>query len=543
MPGFRAWIAPLLVGAMAANLGGRTPVQASAAAPRVQFATLPSRTPLAPMIPCARLEQQRFDLDPQAPARVLSASIEPNSPGRAEFCLVKGYVSPTIEFELRLPTAGYTGRYLQGGCGGNCGYIATGFTPSCTNAVAYSGAFAVGFQNSGHRGSLTDGVWAISSAQAREDFAHRAAHVFSIAAKSIIRAYYGADPDYSYFQGCSGGGREAMMETQRYPHDFDGVIAGAAPYLISEKMERYLWEARVGTDSQGRSLFDVASARVLHGAVMAACDSSDGLTDGQIDDPRRCRFDPSTLVCSAGETSQCLTPAQAESARKLYEGPVDSSGKHLYLGGAPYGSELVWPSSALAVSGRTFFDNFVRAMVYHGELPQGLTFDSWKFNASSLDGLAKRGAIYQAADADLRAFRQAGGKLILWQGAADPAAGSYAYVDYYRRVREAVGGMSAAREFVRLFEVPATYHCSGGYIAYQGDILGTMVRWVETGEAPDKIVFSALLESGVQRDRPVFAYPGKARYKGRGDVNAADSFALAMPSSEPSDRYDWLGAR
>ena len=209
--------------------------------------------------------------------------------------MVKGYVAPTIQFELRLPTARWTGRYLQGGCGGNCGVIMSGLAPRCDIQVAYSGGFAVGFENSGHMGG--DGVWALGGQSVRDDFAFRAAHAFAVAAKAIISVYYGHTPEFSYFQGCSDGGREAMMETQRYPGDFNGVIAGSPAFAIAEAMERFIWEARWGRDERGSLVLDEAAVTLLHAAVMNACDALDGAKDGQLDDPRRCRYDPGRLIC------------------------------------------------------------------------------------------------------------------------------------------------------------------------------------------------------------------------------------------------------
>jgi hypothetical protein len=508
----------------------------------VQMVPIPDRTVVTPILDCAKLVQHDFSSVAEAPTRVQSAATEAATAERAEFCLVKGYVAPTIQFELRLPTTRWTGRYLQGGCGGNCGIIMSGLAPRCDIAVAFAGGFAVGFENSGHTGG--DGVWALGGQPVREDFAFRAAHAFSVAAKAIMAVYYGRAPEFSYFQGCSDGGREAMVETQRYPDDFNGVIAGSPAFAIAEAMERFIWEARWGRDARGSLVLDEAAVTLLHAAVMNACDALDGVKDGQLDDPRKCHFDPGTLVCRAGQAPpQCLSSAQAEVARKLYAGPVDESGRHLFYGGEPYGSELSWVERyALPIMGATMFDDAVRNMIFQREANSPASVQAWQFDAPTFAELSRRGAIYDARSPDLRSFRQQGGKLILWQGFADPAAGAYGLPDYYFRLSREVGGYEAARSFARMFLIPGVYHCAGGYVPYEEDFLGALVNWVELGHAPDHVMATALLKDGTSRNRPMFAYPVQARYRGSGDINDARNFAASAPKSPPTDLYDWAGA-
>jgi Tannase and feruloyl esterase len=508
----------------------------------VDMAPLPDRAAILPVLDCAALQQHDFSTLNDAPARIQSAVIEPRSAERAEFCAVKGYVAPTIQFELRLPTRQWSGRYLQGGCGGNCGVIMSSLSPRCDMQIAYAGSFAVGFENSGHVGG--DGVWALGGQSVREDFAYRAAHAFSIAAKAIIAAYYGRAPDYSYFQGCSDGGREAMVETQRYPADFNGLIAGSPAFAITEAMERFIWEARWGRDDGGAPLFDAAAATLLHDAVIAACDALDGVKDGQIDDPRLCHFDPRSLTCSeALSPPNCLTAAQAGAAAKFYQGPVDERGRHLFYGGEPYGSELSWVERfALPIAGRVMFEDVVKNMIFQQSLGAQASVESWRFDGITFDELAKRGALFDARSADLDAFRRQGGKLILWQGFADPAAGPYGLPDYYQRLRTHTGDLRAVRSFARMFLIPGVYHCGGGYVAYEEDMLGALVNWLELGHAPDFVMATASLKDGSVRKRPVFAYPVQARYRGHGDINDPRNFVGSAPKREPLDLYQWAGA-
>jgi hypothetical protein len=515
---------------------------ASRAQSKVDMLPLPQRAAIAPTSECSSLVTRDFSTITDGPARVQSADIEPATPERGEFCHLKGYVAPNIQFELRLPTKTWTGRYLQGGCGGNCGMIMNGVSPRCDTLTAYAGAFAVGFENSGHTGM--DGVWALGGQQVREDFAFRAAHAFAAAAKGIIAAYYGRPPDRSYFQGCSDGGREAMMETQHYPADFNGVIAGSPAFAIAEAMERFIWEARWGRSDDGTLVFDEASATLLHDAVISACDAIDGVKDGQIDDPRLCHFDPRALICSASHSpSACLTPLQAEVARKFYDGPVDEHGQHLYFGGEPYGSELSWVERiSLAKAGASMFEDTVKMMMFQQSLAQDVSVRTWRFDLAGLQELHRRGSLYDARNPDLRAFRDAGGKLILWQGFADPAAGAYSLPDYYQRVGQLVGGIEAERRFARMFLIPGVYHCGGGYVPYEEDLLGALVNWTELGMAPDQLIATAVLKDGSIRRRPMFAYPVQARYRGRGDVNDPQSFVGHTPRQSTDDLYAWAGA-
>ncbi len=502
---------------------------------------LPVRPVTAPRLSCKELVRTDFSGIAGAPAHVSSATVGRAADGSATFCIVRGYVAPTIEFQLDLPTAGWSGRYLQGGCGGNCGVVMARFMPDDDNRVAYAGAFAVGFEDSGHQGG--DGVWALGGKRVREDFAFRAAHAFAIAAKAIIHAFYGQAPAYSYFDGCSDGGREAMVETQRFAGDFNGVIAGSPAFAISEAMERFIWEARWGY-VRGTPVFDAAAVKLLHAAVMASCDRLDGVTDGQIDDPRRCRFDPGSLQCPAGRSPpHCLTARQVAAARKFYQGPVDDRGRHLYFGGEPYGSELSWVQPfALASAGDFMFRNTVADMIFLHRLSPAVNVRTWRFDAADFRRLAKYGAIYDARSTDLRAFRARGGKLILWQGSADPASGAYGLPDYYAGLAAAAGGVRAERGFARLFMVPGVYHCGGGYVPYQEHYLSAIVDWVERHKAPSEVLAVADLGHGRIRRRPVYAYPVESRYTGHGNVDLPGSFAPKMSGAQREVRYRWLGS-
>lgn len=511
--------------------------------PPVTFVPLPERAAILPVMDCVDLPKQDLLLIDGAPTRISSASLTVRDGGEP-FCLVKGMIAPQIQFEFHLPTRSYTGRYLQGGCGGACGAIYKTVTPDCNNETAFSGAFAVSFNNSGHVGpELMDTLWAAYAPQLREDFAHRGAHVMARVAKEILATYYGKKPDYSYFLGCSNGGREAMMEAQAYPDDFDGIVAGAPALWITAGVTRIIHESQVAQDEDGKPVLTAEATALLHNAVMASCDRLDGLEDGQIDRPRACKFDPQTLVCKAAKSVNCVSQKQATAMRKLYQGAVDDQGRQLFFGGEPYGSELLWtgPGSFLS-NGYSLAANQIKFMIYGGKSHQDFDWKSWKPDEAAVKDLLRVGGYYNANNPDLSAFKAAGGKLIMWQGEADNAGGSYLLLDYYQRVRDLMGGFAATDNFLKVYMLPGVYHCSGGYVAYQHDMLGQIVNWVERGVAPEGIIGSAILADGTVRNRPVYAYPTEAKYVGRGNINAAESFHPVRPTREPNDRFDWRGS-
>ncbi len=537
-----------LLAVLATGLMIAAPVSAQPAQPAQGGApifTLPARDALAPQIDCGALVRSTSQQSEDIVFRVLSAKLEDAAPDHPAACVVRAYAAPQTEFELRLPLTGYSGRYLQGGCGGLCGVIGSAIQPRCSNAHLSSGSFAVAFNNGGHySGGIGDATWAVGDPELLMQFAQKATHAVAVASKSLIAQFYGKAPAYNYFTGCSGGGREALMEVQRYPKDFDGVVAGSSVSMPAA-MQLFLWEAQKGLYPDGTEIFTPEAVQLLHAAALKACDNLDGIPDGQIDDPRKCHFDPAILQCPAQAqgTKPCLNPAQVAAATAYYRGPTDPEGRALFPGGAPYGAELGWIGrGATTQTGKFAAQSFLQYILLQGQLPPDFSWSDWRFTRESLNRLLTAGAPYDANDPDLAPFRAAGGKLLMWQGVADNMAGTYGMLDYYQAVREHAGGLSAAREFARMFLVPGGYHCSGGYIPYDQDFLGAMVRWVEAGEAPETVVAAARLESGVIRTRPLYAYPAQTRYLG-GDINAASSFAPRAPKAEPVDGFDWPGSQ
>jgi len=518
--------------------------------------------PILPMVECADLVPDRngrpapgvadFAADPVAPTRVTSAFTVPATMNAPAHCVVHGTVTPEIGFRLELPATTWRGRYLQYGCGGFCGQITDPAFPACGPALG--GDFAVASTDDGHTGKKApfadlDGEWAHDQA-ARDAFNYRAPHLVAAAAKALITAYYGRPPATSYFSGCSDGGREGLLLAQRYPDDFDGVIAGApAAYWGPLVGEFQAWIGTVNADAAGKAVLTREKLPALHAAVLDSCDDADGLRDGIIDDPRACRFDPSTLRCPQGtDSADCLTEAQVGVVRKLYTGPTTDRGVRLYPGGEQYGSELAWtywivpgPEFPDATAANLFAGNYLQHMAFPLGTPHSAIAD-WTFDMPGFWRLLPEHLPASAMSLDLTAFRDRGGKLILWHGWADPAIPATGTLDYYRRLTDAMGGIAEASRWTRLFMVPGMYHCTGGYGPHQFDAVADIVAWVENDAAPERIVVGQPDGSGgVTRTRPVFPYPAVARYTGSGSVDDAANFVAAPPAAPRDDRVAWAG--
>ncbi|MBV9135410.1 MAG: tannase/feruloyl esterase family alpha/beta hydrolase [Chloroflexi bacterium] len=545
-----------LFGPDAANVAsGATASQQPAEA--ADLAATPGGT-IAPVLPCAALAQfPTLETEPQggvpnfldipdAATEISSASLVAATAETPEYCDVQGVIAPQIGFELKLPTTTYEGRYMQMGCGGECGRIGSPAFPSCD--LQPGGNFAVAATNDGHTGA---GVWAVDD-QLRVDFAFRAVHVLSIAAKAVIKAYYGAAPQHAYFNGCSEGGREGLEEAQRYPQDFDGIAAGA-PASIWAPLEIFqAWEARANVDAQGHPILTPDKLPALHSAVLAACDGLDGLVDGQINDPRLCHFDPGSIQCPSGtDTPNCLSAEQVEAVRKIYSGPLDPQGQRLYPGGEPYGSELAWRgwmvqvAPGIPTAAESLATDYFKFMAFRTNPPASYSILNFPFTEDGFDSTRPLGQLYDATNPDLRAFRDHGGKLIMWQGWADQAIPPTGTPDYYEAVQDRMGGLRATQQFARLFMFPSMYHCAGGFGPDQFDVVNPLVHWVELGQAPEKILATetsnGLPTGSVVRTRPVFAYPEQAAYSGSGSIDDAANFVGVMPSPPPNDDLKWLG--
>jgi hypothetical protein len=437
-------------------------------------------------------------------ARVESAA-ETTTNGVA-FCQVKGYISPQTHFTVLLPQQTWRGSYLQQGCGGFCGYDSVSLTDPARSSghqgpfgPLSSGELVVAADDQGHAGS--GALWAKEDPLLRVVFGYRSEHDLAVTAKAIIAGFYGRAPAYSYFNGVSDGGREALALAQRYPRDFLGILAGAPANNWAALVGVYeSWLIRANMDAQGRQILDASKLPALHAAVMRACANAQGV----IEDPRSCTFDPAAISCPAGgDRPDCLTTAQVNVVRALYRGPT-ARGVQLFNGGEPYGSEISWQGWMITaandpgypgttIAGGLALD-YLRYMAYWRNPPSSFGLQDVEFSIDSYNRLQPMGDIYDATDPDLRAFRARGGKLILYHGWADQAISPWSTLDYYAAVADEMGGYNATQQFSRLYMVPGLYHCPCGPYppgdpATSIDLMDDLVDWVQTGNAPGTVTF------------------------------------------------------
>jgi feruloyl esterase len=448
-------------------------------------------------------------------------------------CRVAGVVAPSNGFEVWLPTSGWNGKLQGVGNGALGGYVNYfGMNPALARGYATFGS------DGGRRGSPFDGSWALGRPDLVIDFGYRSVHVTTVAAKAIVQAFYGVPPARSYFVGCSTGGRQGLMEAQRYPEDYDGFVVGAAANPLTRVAMTGNWILQALHEDPATIVPDDVLPRIA-AAVLARCDARDGVSDGLLEDPRRCRFDPRTLRCPRGTSGpgDCLTAAQTKALKRAYAGPRTSRGRRLFPGYSP-GGEIgagsdFGPAGEPALSG---WEGWIvgEALGAHHPIQDGffkfLAFEdpSWDWRTFDFDRDPrtvedKVGAIVDAVDPDLSALRARGGKIVMYHGWSDPAIPALASVRYYERVRAAMGRRATA-DFFRLFMAPGMQHCAGGPGPNAFDAVGALERWVEDGVAPDAIVATHRTDGIVDRTRPLCPYPQVARWDGTGDPDDAASF-------------------
>lgn len=533
----------------AAVLAGLPAAQAAQTAQASAGKPIASLEPVLPVMDCAAVTG--LDLSGVTDGSVTLSSASVVTTGAAPYCEVKGTISPANTFVVRLPTQGWTQRYVQTGCGGLCGSSNISYGKGADCQPVKDGTVASATTDMGHQGNGTPGgAWAAGNPQAQIDFAYRGVHVTSQVAKALISAFYGQAQRYAYFIGCSDGGREALMEAQRYPQDFDGIVAGApAANMVVQNTYHHAWNVLANKDSQGNYILLADKLPMLHQAVLNACDAIDGVQDGLIEDPRRCDFDPATLVCAEGQDpATCLSAAEAAVVRKLHDGAVDAQGRRLeQYRSHPWGSELLWtlfvPSTVDA--GFNFSADiaalpFSRYLAYYNTANPDWQLTDLKFTAKGFWQTMQTSAYLSATDPDLSAFNARGGKLLLWHGWNDQHIPASATLNYYHALRKTLGAPTVDG-FAKLYLFPGVGHCSGGEGPDSFDLLTPMMAWVERGTAPNKIV-AAKVENGVSvRTRPVFPYPKVARYSGSGSIDDAANFRPVRSSHDDSRDYNWLG--
>ena len=455
-------------------------------------------------------------------------------------CRVTGTIAPEVGIEVWLPAEAWNGRLLVSGCYGLCGSVRT---ESMADAAARG--YATATTDGGHsEAKYPDSRWAHDNTALEDDFGHRAVHVTTQLARALVEAYYGEAAARAYFRGCSTGGRQALVAAERYPDDFDGIIAGA-PFHQELSVPYMIWADRANTDSDGKPLLGRPQFRLLATAALAACDGDDGLADGVIGDPERCAVNPAALACAEGATKGCLTPGQVTAAGRLYAGPGSSAGaRSAPLGAAP-GSERSWERGLIGHDGAPMFrviaQDWLRYHAFEPDPPADAVpvFDFDRDPPRLAATAARVGFAGQLAG-----FRAREGRLILWHGWADETLQPAHTLAYWRQALRDNDGAAGLGEFARLYLLPGVDHCGGGPGAGDVDWLAALERWVEADEAPQMLVAMRTagsvpltvrqprfpLAGELQRRRPLFPWPDLARYSGAGDPLDPASWARVTPA-------------
>ena len=468
----------------------------------------------------------------------------------SEFCRVRATLTPTpssdIKVEVWMPVIGWNGKFRGQGNGGFAGYIDY---RALGEAVRLG--YASGATDTGH--ATTNAEWALGQPEKIVDYGYRGIHEMTAESKSIVQGFYGSAPSRSYFASCSNGGRQALMEAQRYPADYDGIIAGAPANnwtpMLSAALHGY-------QTLDGPGYIPGAKAPAIAKAVVAACDVGKGdVADGVIDDPPQCHFNPEVMLCKGTESDSCLTAPQIASLKAIYAGLKDPSGK-LIFPGIPPGAEDGEGGWGLWIFGKeqgkslmAFFANgYFTNMVYDSK--------DWNFRTANVDSALqlatqKTGTAMTATDPNLKPFFDRGGKLIIYHGWNDPAISAYNSINYYNSVSQKLGA-KATDQSMRLYMVPGMQHCADGPGATsfgqdhadiphdpQHDVFWTMVDWVENGHAPSTLIASKIPEDPASdppppsslkpMTRPLCPYPQQMQYSGKGDPNSASSFSCVTP--------------
>jgi feruloyl esterase len=559
--------------------------------------------PVAPVIACSALAKS--DLGAAVGARTTIASATEVHEGPKGYCKVEGVVAPAVRFEVRLPLAGWTQRYVQTGCGGLCGHLDIHLEKADTCTPALKGEFALASTDMGHEGGM-DGAWGREDYQTRVDFAYRGVHVTTLAAKALIARYYGQKARYSYFIGCSDGGREALMEAQRYPDDFNGIMAGAPAMNFTTQNSFYHgWNAVTNSDAAGHPILTADRLPLLHRTVLEQCDAADGVRDGLVSDPIHCHPDLAKVTCAAGQKGDtCLTPEQVKVALEIYRGAHDAAGRGLVIGGPMPGSELGWagvyvpPPGQQGTMSAMISEGTIRNLDYDPNPPANFMLRDFRFDAANFAATTRLHALYDSTDTDLSRFQKAGGRLILWHGLADPHIAPMNTVAYFEGMKGVMGG-ATVDGFARLYLFPGGGHCGGGEGPFDFDLVSAMLAWVEGQHAPGALLAKhsaggdgppaglpplgklppggpppgmppggpppGMLPPGgpppgmgppgmgppgapagavakVDRTRPVYPYPQVARYVGHGSIDDAANFDAAPGAPWPVNDA-WYGAQ
>jgi feruloyl esterase len=452
------------------------------------------------------------------------------------FCRVAATIEKEVRIELWMPKD-WNQKLVAVGNGGLAGSISY-----AAMVKPLSQGYATSSTDTGHQApDTTSGEWAMGHYDRIVNFADRATHLMAEADKVILRNYYGSQLAHAYFNGCSQGGHEALIEAQRYPNDFDGIVAGdPANNWTHHYIGGHLWTA-LAMDGDGYLTQD--KVQILGDAVNAQCDLLDGVKDGVLNDPRRCNFRPQSLLCQGSDTSRCLTAAQVAAVEKIWSGLRTPDGQQIYPGLVPGGEAGTggWASYVTGSRPGTGRHGMLGVPFFRFFVFDDPAWDMHSFRFTAKDGFdsdidltdTKLGALFNAVNPDLTQFRGRGGKLIQYHGWSDPDITPLNSINYYESVVRDQGGeahgLANTKTFYRLFMVPGMWHCAGGPGATAFDMLEPLNQWVEKGTAPEWVIASHQANGKVDRTRPLCPYPMEAQWKGTGSTDDAANFVCALP--------------
>jgi feruloyl esterase len=439
------------------------------------------------------------------------------------FCRVAATLTPSsdsaIKIELWLPVADWNGNFQAVGNGGLAGTITYDWL-----AAALQRGYATASTDTGHAGA--NASFALGHPEKVIDFAYRAVHEMTIRSKAIIAAFYARPPHFSYFTGCSTGGRQGLMEAQRYPEDFDGIVAGAP---ANNQTHLSAWRIAVESNilQSPPSVVPPAKLALLNRAVLAACDAIDGVTDGLLTDPLRCHFDPATLLCRSDDRDDCLTAQQLQSVKMAYS-PATGKGGELIFPGLVPGGETGWAMLTAAKPEPGSIDVGLFRFIAHQN-------PSWDWRSFDLDGdtslIGNKAGFIDAINPDLSAFRAHGGKLLIYHGwndgGSDGAISPLSTLNYNASVLAKMG--SPQQDWLRVFMVPGMEHCGGGPGPAQVNWMAALERWRQSSIPPDRLIASRVTDNHVTMTRPICPYPSVAKYNGTGSSNDEANFACKLP--------------
>jgi feruloyl esterase len=501
-----------------------SPVSTAATCENLSSLSLPDTTITIAKTVAAGMLTLPIPLPPAGPRGGLTFVSAKDLP---EFCRVAAVTRPStdseIKFEVWMPAANWNSKFMGVGNGGMAGSISY-----ASMAAAIFRGYATSSTDTGHEGPNNDGSYALGHREKVIDFGYRAVHEMTLVAKIIIAAYYGRAPAFSYWNGCSTGGRQALTEAQRFPADYNGIVAGAPANFLTHLQASSIWKAQAIRKNPG-GLIPPSKLPLIRNAVVAACDARDGVKDGLLGDPRFCDFDLKTLECQGQDGPDCLTAAQVAVARAFYSPTVNPRTREEIYPGLMLASELGWSSDVGRMHAditKTQASEYLRYAVFHDA-----NWDFTTFDFDSAMAFADRidDGVTRATDPNLRDFFHRGGKLLQYHGWSDPSISPLNSINYYNSVLDFMGGPANARDSYRLFMAPGMDHCGGGDGPNAFDSIRAIEEWVEAGNAPDRIIASHVRDGKMERTRPLCPYPKVAAYTGTGSTDDAANFSCSVP--------------